>query len=266
VTARLPRAAALAAALLAIAPAAALDLPGSTWGDVYWELPRPGEDDLVLEGWARQGIAWWRGPAGPLRLQLQTYATVRYKWDSLGLEWNNYLGPGLGAALDLGLPSLGVATVGVEYVHQWSTRSGVSAPYWAPFLDWYGSWDVAEGHWPGASWGDLRWELPESGPDDLVLEGWVRQGRELHRWRRAPYAWVLSAYARVRFKLDSRGLDWNNYAGPGAGLAVDLDGLPGLQPALGLEYAWEKNLASAGATQRIDLVLRWYAWWDLRRR
>ena len=267
---RLARAAAAAlAAALAAGPAAAAALdgyPGSTWGDVYWELPRPGDDDLVLEGWIRQGVAWKRWTPGDWKLVLQTYGTLRYKWDSLGLDWNNYLGPGLGVGLDLSLPVGAVVTVGVEYVHQWNTASGTTTPYWAPFLDWYGWWDVAAGRWPGATWGDLRWELPGGGPDDLILEGWIRQGRELHRWRREPLGFVLSAFLRLRFKLDSRGLDWNNYVGPGVGVAVDLDGLSGLQPSAGVEYSWEKHLATSAEVQRIDLVLRWYAWWDLGRR
>jgi hypothetical protein len=267
--ARLARvaAAALAAAVAAPGGAAAIEgYPGSTWGDVYWELPSPGESDLVLEGWARQGVAWRRWRASNARLVLQTYGTLRYKWDSRGLEWNNYLGPGAGVALDLAAPRFPIVSVGVEYVHQWSTRSEVSAPYTAPFLDWFHWWDLGEGEWPGTTWGMLRWEIPNAGPDNLTLEGWARQGRVLHRWRRAPLAYVLSPYLRVRYKLDTLGLDWNNYVGPGVGLALDVEGLKGFQPAAGIEYAWEKNLASPGDVHRIDLVVRWYGWWDLGRR
>lgn len=256
-----------AAALAAPGDAAAIEgFPGSTWGDAYWEIPSPGDDDVILEGWARQGVAWrrWR-PSREARLVLQTYGTVRYKWDALGLDWNNYVGPGLGAALDFTAPRLPLVTLGVEYVHQWSTRSGVAAPYVAPFLDWYHLWDVEKGRWPGSTWGALRWEIPNAGPDNLLLLGWVRQGWVLHRWRARPLAYVLSPYVRFRYGLDTLGLDWNNYAGPGVGLALDVDGLAGFQPAAGIEYAWEKNLASPGGVHRIDLVVRWYGWWDLKR-
>jgi hypothetical protein len=268
-----PRVARLAAAALAAAslgvPGAAPAVegfPGSTWGDFYWEIPSPGESDAVLEGWIRQGVAWKRWPAGKARLVLQTYATLRYKWDSLGQDWNNYLGPGLGVAVDLTAPRFPLVTAGVEYVHQWNTRSEVAAPYTAPFLDWFHWWDVAKGDWPGTTWGSLRWEIPGSGPDNLVLLGWARQGLVLHRWKAQALAYVLSPYVRVRYGLDTLGLDWNNFAGPGIGLALDVDGLRGFQPAAGIEYAWEKNLTSPGGVHRLDLVVRWYGWWDLKPR
>jgi hypothetical protein len=126
-------------------------------------------------------------------------------------------------------------------------------------------WSVRRGDWPGTTWGSLRWEIPASDPDNLILQGWARQGWVLHRWGAAPRAYVLSPYVRVRYAVDTLGLDWNNYVGPGVGLALDVDGIRGLQPAAGIEYAWEKNLASPGGIHRIDLALRWYGWWDLKR-
>jgi hypothetical protein len=263
----LAAAAGLAVAAAAPSPARAVEgFPGSTWGDLYWELPSPGEADLVLEGWVRQGVAWKRWPIGAARLVLQTYGTLRYKWDSLGLDWNNHLGPGAGVAVDLTAPRFPIVTVGLEAVHQWNTRSSSTAPYAALFTDWYHAWDVRNGDWPGTTWGALRWEIPREGPDDLTLEGWARQGRMLHRWRRGQLSYLLSAAVRVRYKLDTLGLDWNNLVGPGAGLALDLGGLRGFQPAAGIEYAWEKNLTSPGAVHRVDLVVRWYGFWDLGRR
>ncbi len=268
-----PRLARLAAAALAAAWAGAPGsaggvegFPGSTWGDLYWEIPSPGASDLVLEGWIRQGVAWTRWPSGKASFVLQTYATLRYKWDSLGEDWNNYLGPGAGVAVDLAAPGFPLVTGGVEYVYQWNTRSDTAAPYTAPFLDWYHWWDIRQGDWPGTTWGSLRWEIPFDGSGNLILQGWVRQGWVLHRWKPEPLAFVFSPYLRVRYKVDTLGLDWNNYLGPGIGLALDLDGVKGLQPAAGIEYAWEKNLRSAGGVHRVDFVLRWYAFWDLAKK
>jgi hypothetical protein len=112
----------------------------------------------------------------------------------------------------------------------------------------------------------LRWEIPNAGADDLTVEGWARQGWVLRRWKQGALAYVLSPYLRIRYKFDTLGLDWNNYLGPGAGLALDLDGVKGFQPAAGIEYAWEKNLTSPGGVHRIDLIVRWYGWWDLKKR
>jgi hypothetical protein len=266
-----PLAAALAAvaAASALAPGAAAGIdgfPGSTWGDLYWELPSEGRQDAVLEGWIRQGVAWHRWAAGSARLVLQTYGTVRYRWDSLGLDWNNHVTPGVGLALDLSLPRMPAVTVGVEAVDRWNTRSGTTTPCAALFANWYHSWGFLGGGWPGATWGDVRWEIPSDAREDLIAEGWLRQGVVLERWRRGDLAVVVSPYALVRWKVDTLGLDWNNRLGPGAGLALDLDGVKGLQPGLAVEYAWERNLVSAGSVHRLDLVARWYGWWDLSRR
>lgn len=262
----------LAAALAALCAAAAggaaaLDgLPGSTWGDLSWDLPGEGDRDVILQGWVRQGVAWRRWRAGEAALVLQTYGTVRYRWDRLGLPWNDHVAPGLGAAVDLAAPRMPALTAGVEWVDAWHVRSGSTTPYGALFLDWYHWWDFRRGGWPGSTWGDVRWALPADAREDLVAEGWVRQGLVLARWRREPLGLVLSPYLRLRAKADTLGLDWNNHVAPGAGLGLDLDGVKGLQPGVAVEYAWEKHLASRGAVHRVDLVVRWYGWWDLGRR
>jgi hypothetical protein len=261
-----PAAAVALALTLASAPASAIEgLPGSTWGDLYWDVPSRGDENVVLEGWVRQGVAWRRWSVGRAKLVLQTYGTVRYRWDSLGLDWNHYVAPGVGAAVDLALPRMPALTAGVEWVDQWNTRSGGTTPYAAVFVDWYHAWELSRGDWPGSTWGDIRWQLPSDAREDLVAEGWVRQGVVLQRWRWDPRALVLGPYVRVRWKLDTLGLDWNNYAGPGVGLGLDLDGVKGFQPGVGVEYAWERNLASSGSVHRVELVARWYGWWDLRR-
>lgn len=266
----LARAAAAAlAVLVASVPGAAVGhegLPGSTWGQLSWDVPSEGERDAILEGWIRQGIAWRRWSLGDARLVLQTYGTVRYRWDSAGLEWNNDVAPGAGAAVDLALPRMPALTGGVEWLYQWYTRSGATVPYAALFVDWYHAWGLARGDWPGATWGDVRWEFPSDARENLIAEGWVRQGVVLWRWRRDPHALVLGPYVRVRGKADTLRLSWNNYVGPGAGLGLDLDGVKGLQPGVAIEYAWERNLVSSGAVHRLDLILRWYGWWDLARR
>jgi hypothetical protein len=260
--------AALAAACLAppTSTSAVVGFPGSSWGNFYQEFSRPGVNEAILQGWIRQGVAWGRWQAGDVRFVLQTYGTFRYWWDGLADSWNNYLAPGAGVAVDFTAPNLPLATAGVEYVYQWSYRSGVSEPYWAPFLNWYHWWDIRENNWPGSTWGDLRWEIPDTGPTDLVLMGWVRQGVVIHRWRPDPLTFLLSPYLLFRYSLDTLGPDYNNYAGPGAGIAVDMDGVRGLQPSWAIEYAWEKNLRSQGGVQRLDLVLRWYTSWDLAKR
>jgi hypothetical protein len=244
--------------------AAAEGLPGSTWGELPGQFPQPGDSDAVLQGWIRQGVALTRWEAGKARFLLDAYATVRYGADSSGLQWNNYVGPGGGLMVDMSLPDGPLISVGLEYVHQWNYRPPAAQPYAAAFTNWYHWWYVGRRDFPGSTWGDLRWQVPLSGLDDLVLQGWIRQGAVLDRWEWGPQRFALVPYLRVRYDADTRGLSWKNAVGPGAGIALEMDRPNGPQLSFGTEYGWEKNLWSGGAVHRVDVFMRWYGWWDLR--
>lgn len=245
--------------------AAAVDgFPGSTWGDLHLDLPHPGSADLVLEGWTRQGVAWtrWDAPAG--RFLFQGYLTLRYKWDSEGLDWNNDLGPGAGLSLDYVAPGGPMVSGGLEWVYQWNFRSGTTQPYVAPFVNWFHRWELGRPTWPGSTWGDLRWELPTDGRSNLILQGWLRQGLVVATWASAEQTVLLDPYLRLRYGADTEGLEWNNYLGPGIGVALDLERPRWPLLSWGVEYGWEKNLRTSGDVHRVTLFMRWYTWWDLR--
>jgi hypothetical protein len=241
-------------------------LPGSTWGDFHWELPDDGRDNLILEGWVRQGMAWKKWQKNTASLLLTTYITARYKWDSRGYDWNNYLGPGIGTALELYNPEGPLLSWGVEHIYQMNYRSGGEDPYTALYMNWYDWWGFTSKEYPGSTWGDLRWEIPNSGSDNLILEGWVKQGKELSRWKKGGNDFILNPFVKVRFKWDSESLDWNNYIAPGAGISVDMESEKGPLISYGTEYVWEKRFRSGDDVHRIDFFVRWYAWWDLAKK
>lgn len=241
--------------------------PGSTWGDIYGEFPHPGDDNAILEGWVRQGVAWKRWERGPVSLLLNTYVTARYKWDSKGFEWNNYLGPGVGASIDMYVPDGPQISWGVEHIYQMNYRSANSTPYTALFMNWYHWWDIQKKKYPGSTWGDVRWEVPNSGDSNLILEGWIRQGIALKRWEKGSTTFVLNPFLTVRYKMDDQHLDWNNYIGPGGGIAIDMESPKGPLVSWGVEYTWEKRLRSGSEdNHRVDVFMRWYAWWDLKKK
>lgn len=112
--------------------------PGSTWGELRWENTRHGQDNLLLNGWVEQGVDWvrWGG------VRLNTYGTIRYKWDSEGLDWNNSVGPGVGVALT-GVDSGGdQIKVGIEYIWDSFYESGRTEEKAVLFMKWYGWWDI----------------------------------------------------------------------------------------------------------------------------
>ena len=241
-------------------------LPGSTWGDLHWEIPDSGDSNVILEGWIRQGIAWKKWRSGTASFQLNTYLTARYKWDSEGLDWNNYLGPGAGVAIEMYRPDGPLFSWGVEHIYQMNYRSSDQEPKTALFMNWYHWWDMGSGGYPGSTWGDLRWEIPNTGATNVILDGWIRQGIVWKRWEDGRTNFILNPYLKVRYKLDSEGLDWNNYVGPGAGLAIDMESPEGPLVSWGIEYSWEKNLQSGSDANRVELYMRWYAWWGLMRK
>jgi hypothetical protein len=250
-------------------PSAALAIdgfPGSTWGEFHFESLHPGSDDVIADGWVRQGIGWKRWDEGKANLLLDTYVTTRYYWDTRGFDWYNYFGPGCGISLDLSAPNGPAISLGVEYIYQINYHSGTDRPYTALFSNWYHWWDIPEKNYPGSTWGDLRWEVPERGRSNFILEGWIRQGVVMKRWKKGSQTFVIDPYVVFRYKYDSLGLNWNNYVGPGGGIALDMGSSKGPLLSLGADYDWENDWKSGQDVSRIEIYLRWYAWWDLKKK
>lgn len=128
--------------LAASQPVAAVEgLRGSTWGELRWDLPREGEDNLLFNGWIKQGIDWLRSG----NTTLNTYAVLRYKWDTEQLDWNNTVAPGVGISIDTYNPGGVIATIGFEY--QWEkllygpdTMNQKAVVY----VNWVGWWDLTK--------------------------------------------------------------------------------------------------------------------------
>ena len=132
-------AAGILAAFFLPAPGLAVEgFRGSTWGEIRYDLPREGENDLLLSGWARQGIDWKRW--GDTRLS--TFGILRYKWDSEKLDWNNSIGPGVGVGIDSTIRDQAVATFTVEYLWERFPESDRTDEKLLFYVNWYGWWDL----------------------------------------------------------------------------------------------------------------------------
>ncbi len=118
----------------------ALEFPGSAWGELRYENPvhSVGAHDLILRGWIKQGIelARWNN------VNLNTYATIRYVWDSEQFDWNNSVGPGLGVAVDMYNPKGLVMSWGIEYLWDRFYRSDHTEQKAVVFMNWYGWWNL----------------------------------------------------------------------------------------------------------------------------
>ena len=113
--------------------------PGSSWGELYWEIPRDGgEENLVLQGWIEQGVtlAKWEN------ISLNTYGTIRYKWDTQKYDWNNEFSPGVGIGVDIYSIKQFHVRIGAEYLWQRFYESGHEEQKVWIYADWYGWWDL----------------------------------------------------------------------------------------------------------------------------
>lgn len=115
---------------------------GSTWGELRYDIPRDLPDNLLMTGWIKQGIDWKKWGESTT---LNTYATLRYKWDTEKYDWNNSLEPGIGISIDTFSPKGLGLTAGVEYI--WENRFLLDDNKWydqktVVYVSWYGWWDL----------------------------------------------------------------------------------------------------------------------------
>ena len=114
----------------------------------------------------------------------------------------------------------------------------------------------------GSTWGELRYDIPKEGTDNLLLNGWIKQGIDWGRWGNTS----LNTYAKLRFKWDTEGYDWNNLMGPALGISFDAFTSTGFSGSLGAEYMWEQHMIDANRymDQKVVIYANWYGWWDLK--
>jgi hypothetical protein len=114
----------------------------------------------------------------------------------------------------------------------------------------------------GATWGELRYDIPRDDVENMLLHGWVKQGIDWAKWGEM----TLNTYAMFRYKWDSEGFSWNNTVGPGIGVSLDMYVPGGLSASLGVEYQWENKIIDDLTDRKTIVYLNWYGWWDLKNR
>ncbi|HPX62216.1 MAG TPA: hypothetical protein PLN25_10680 [Deltaproteobacteria bacterium] len=116
--------------------------PGSTWGEIRQELPnqkgKDGPVNLLGQGYIEQGVDWTRWGS----IFFNSYATVRYKFDTMHYDWNNSVGPGVGLALTHYTKNGGYFRLGVE--HNWETfyNNGKVEEKTLIYLRWFQYWNL----------------------------------------------------------------------------------------------------------------------------
>jgi hypothetical protein len=119
----------------------------------------------------------------------------------------------------------------------------------------------------GSTWGDLRGEMPNEGENNLLLNGWIKQGVDWTKWGNV----TLNTYATLRYQADTEGYDWNNLVGPGVGISLEAFSPRGITGSVGVEYIWDRYLGVDEASafdvnaHKIVIYVNWYGWWDLKK-
>ena len=114
----------------------------------------------------------------------------------------------------------------------------------------------------GSTWGDLREEVPKTGNDNLILQGWIKQGVDWAQWGNT----TLNTYATLRYKVDTEKLEWSNSVGPGVGISLDAYTSNGLAAQVGIEYIWDRYYEAERTDQKVAFYVGWYGWWDLKKK
>ena len=114
----------------------------------------------------------------------------------------------------------------------------------------------------GSTWGEFRYEIPRNGAEEnLLLDGWIRQGVDWAKWDHL----TLNTYATLRYRADSQNSDWHNMLGPGLGIALEAYTPRGAVVTIGAEYIWERNYVLDTDSEKVQIFLNWYGWWDLKK-
>lgn len=116
----------------------------------------------------------------------------------------------------------------------------------------------------GATWGQLYYDIPkEEDTENLVIDGWIKQGVDWVKWGDTS----INTYAKLRYKWDSEGTEWNNLLGPTVGISLDAYVPTGLALSIGIEYTWESRVLDDfnRMDQKATAYINWYGWWDLLR-
>jgi hypothetical protein len=115
--------------------------PGSSWGELRQDLPlnkSNTHNNLFLQGWIEQGIDWKKWG----NYHLNTYATLRYKWDSYGLDYNNSIGPGAGIGISYISPAGDNIKFGCEYIYDQYFRNGDTDQKIVLYMRWFTYWNL----------------------------------------------------------------------------------------------------------------------------
>ncbi len=114
----------------------------------------------------------------------------------------------------------------------------------------------------GSTWGELRYDIPKDGEENLLWSGWIKQGIDWKRWGNT----TLNTYATIRYSLDTEKYDWNNTLGPGVGISIDTYSPKGLIISWGFEYIWQRQIYDpVEYDQKAVIYMNWIGWWDLKR-
>lgn len=109
---------------------------------------------------------------------------------------------------------------------------------------------------PGSTWGQASYEKADiAGPGVL---GYVNQGID---WTTLPGDLTVNTFTELRYRFRQDNKQYHNAYGPALG--VELRRSPW---HLGVDYYWERYPELSESSNRLQLYLRWYHDWDLKRR
>lgn len=138
---------------------------------------------------------------------------------------------------------MGCLMVGVAAMAMGAAAGGVTAAF------------AIEGL-PGSTWGQVSYEEADIAGPGII--GYVNQGVD---WITLPGALTVNTFAEFRYRFRQDNKEFHNAYGPALGVELHRS-----LWHLGVDYFWEQYPELQERSNRLQLYLRWYQDWDLKRR
>lgn len=238
---------------LGASPAGAYEiegLPGATWGSISYD-----DDNFTGsggQGFINQGIQWITLPGD---IALVTYAEYRYRSRTKNPLYYDAGGPAVGLEL-----SKGFFKAGVDYYWERFSVLGQDSNRAQAYLGWYIYWtankDKQLGPFdlPGSFWASITYDNDDYSGSGV--QSFINQGVTLYN---PPGGIPMTVFAEYRHRSRTKNNLYYDAGGPAVGLEFQKGRI-----SWGVAYFWEHLPVINENSNRAQLYLTWYLFWDLK--
>ncbi len=228
-----------------------LGLPGSNWVNLSYDNDQISGSGAM--GNVSQGIDWFALPGDII---VDTYVEYRHRSRTENKQYFDAEGPAVGLEFRKSIFSFGFA-----YYWEWFPVLRETSENKEIYIDWYYGWDFKKGgsSWflglPGSNWASLAYDA--NGLNGSGAMGYINQGVN---WFKLPGDIIFNTFVEYRHRSRTKNKLYYDTGGPAVGVEFQKSYF-----SLGIDYYWERLPILAESSNRFQVYLTWYYWWDLKK-